>query len=101
GVCRDREPDRNGHAEGRHLGEADAFPSEKLPAASRILVEVVDETCAGQATIKAQGRRELVTNRRESPIVSPGDVSGEVQGDGKDCSTAGAERAERVRSGCA
>ena len=39
---RDREPVRNGHAELRHLGEADPLPAEELATAARVLAEVED-----------------------------------------------------------
>ncbi len=44
GVGRDREPCRDGHAELRHLGQADAFAPQQLAATLARLVEVVDES---------------------------------------------------------
>ena len=53
GVGRDREPGRNGDSQRGHLREADAFAAEKLPAASGLLLEVVDVARTLHGRIKA------------------------------------------------
>ena len=70
GVRRDREPGGNRDPERRHLREADALAPEKLPAASGVLVEVVD--VAGlHATIIAHAARPHLGEVSSPPVTIP------------------------------
>ena len=80
---RDREPVRDGYAEGRHLGEADPLPAEELTATARVLGEVEDVAhLRGESTGTAQGAETAWLRGR--PVVYVSDHSPVYHG----CSTA-------------
>ena len=66
-VGRDREPRRHGHAQRRHLGQADPLATEELAAARSCLVVVVD---VAHAAILAQGVRSRRATRTSSALAT-------------------------------
>jgi hypothetical protein len=69
GVGRDREPGRHGHAELRHLGEADALAAEQLAPATGVFVEVVDVSVRShvlKSSHRLQGFRLLAPREKPS-----------------------------------
>ena len=81
GVGRDREARRDGHAELRHLGEADALAAEQLAAALGRLVEAVDVTPVSSHCEKSSHSGFSVSSSGEAPVPrGPRSVPGERAG---------------------
>ena len=75
GLGGDREPVRDGHAERRHLGEADPLPPEELTAAARVFGEVEDVAhLRGESTGTRQGAETRMVAWSSLSYMSPNRV---------------------------